>query len=474
VTLRVVLRAAVVGLAVCLAFNLVFAVATLPLRPLEYVEGCLLFEASRIRSGLALYTDPVVGAFDYGPVPARFYVLYPPLWSGVLSLVPVGVAAPVGRAGSLLVWYGVLGWIAWGAWRRERPFGVLAAAFVGGVYTLTLYAASARPDALAVALAAVALERSVRAERTPSAKEGALFALAAWMKPNVVGLAAGVFLALARTPRRALAAVLPAALVSVAIAIPLGIVSHGAFWVHLARSTMQPMSLSLWTEQMTTRLPFFALLLGFALVAGALARAEAGVRLATVALGASLLWTVVSLAKVGSATCYWMEPCVGAVIVLAHAPVPSLSPRWRVVIAVALPLQVLWMGVASIRSSVESIALSPARARFLERLDSGPDNGFLIVSDDAGIELALDGRLIDTPFQTTALVGAGLFPRDVWIGDLSGPNISALVLTSDLLERPLTEVDVAHDRYDVETRRALREEWGLASREAGYYVYRRR
>jgi len=62
----------------------------------------------------------------------------------------------------------------------------------------------------------------------------------------------------------------------------------------------------------------------------------------------------------------------------------------------------------------------------------------------------------------------------VWIGDLSGPNISALVLTSDLLERPLTEVDVAHDRYDVETRRALREEWGLASREAGYYVYRRR
>src|SRR5580658_744972 len=160
---------AVAIFAACLVASSGFATVTLPVRPLENTEGCLLFEASRIRAGLPLYTDPLAGAYDYGPVPARYYVLYPPLWSSLASLVPRGVAPAAGRAVSALIWYGLLSSIAWNAYRRRRPVGVLFALFVGGVYTLTLYAASARPDALAVALAAVALERSVRAEGTPSA-----------------------------------------------------------------------------------------------------------------------------------------------------------------------------------------------------------------------------------------------------------------------------------------------------------------
>src|SRR5580692_10859738 len=192
---------AVAIFAACLVASLVFATVTLPVRPLENTEGCLLFEASRIRAGLPLYTDPLLGAYDYGPVPARYYVLYPPLWSSVASLVPERVAAAVGRTASVLVWYGVLASIAWSALRRGRPLGALFALFVGGVYTLTLYGASARPDALAVALATLALLRTVRAKDAGPA-EAALFTVAAWTKPNVIGLGLGVALRVSSIGRR--------------------------------------------------------------------------------------------------------------------------------------------------------------------------------------------------------------------------------------------------------------------------------
>jgi hypothetical protein len=459
---------------VSLGASLAFAFGTLFARPLENTEGCLLFEASRIRMGLALYIDPAFGAFDYGPVPVRYYVLYPPLWAFLLSRAPASAAAACGRIVSLAAWYGVLAWIGLGAYRRQRLLGVLFVVFVGGVYLLTLYGASARPDALAVAIAAVALERVVLSKRPPSALLAGLFAVAAFLKPNVVGMAVGAALSLARAPRRLLPLVLGFTVVSAALLLPLWAVSHGALGVHIERSMLQPMSLSLWVEQMRTRLPFFGVPLALAFVTGAAGFADPGVRVATLALGASVLWTLVSLAKVGSASCYWMEPCVAAAVVFAHAPMPALSARWRSVLAFAVPLQALWTGVGSFRSSVESLATSHEKSRVIDSLRSGLAEGSLLLSDDAGLELALDGRLIDTPFQTTALVRAGLFPEAAWLGDVQRREIVGLVASDDILERPLSEVDPAHDRYDVVMRQALRESFVLWSRDAGYYVYRRR
>lgn len=470
---RGLLLAAAVVL-VSLGASLAFGLLTIRVRPLEYVEGCLLFEAGRVRAGQPLYTDPLEGAFDYGPVPARYYVLYPPLWASFLSLWPTSAAATAGRALSLAAWYGVLGWIGWGAYRRGRPLGVLASAFVGGVYTLTLYGASARPDALAVALAGIALESRVRAKGTSSPAMGGLFAMAAWLKPNVFGLGTGALLSVMKTPRRAIGAVALAALVSGVLALWLHVMSGGAFWAHLARSTLQPPSLAQWVEQMSSRPQFFALPVGFALAAGVAGSGEPGVRMAAAALATSLGLTLLSLAKIGSATCYWMEPCLGALVVLAHAPVPPLSPRWRSALAVAVPLQALWAGVASVRSSIESIEDSPGKARALEDLSNGLPRGALLLSDDAGIELTLDGRLIDTPFQTTALVRAGKFPEALWVADVERNEIVGVVTSTDILDRPLSQVDVAHDRYDVELRRALRERFVRVSREAGFSMYVRR
>jgi hypothetical protein len=472
--LRRALHLAAAVVLASLLVSLAFGLGTLFVRPLENTEGCLLYEAARIRTGLPLYTDPVRGAFDYGAVPARYYVLYPPLWSFLLSSVPAGAAAGAGRALSLLAWYGVLALLAWGAYRRQRPAGVAAAAFVGGVYTLTLYGASARPDALAVALAALALERVVRAKGALTAPVAGLFALATFLKPNVAGMACGALLCLAFAPRRTVGAALGIAIVSLGVLAPLWVVSHGAFFTHVVRSTLQPWSASVWLEQMSTRPQLFAVPLVLALATGVASFADPGVRAATLALATSLVWTLVSLAKVGSATCYWMEPCLAACVVLGHAPVPALSSRWRSVLAVVVPLQALWTGVGSIRSSVESLANSRARAGVLGSLRRGLPGGSLLLSDDAGIELALDGRLIDTPFQTTQLVRAGLFPRASWMRDIERREIVGVVTTDDILERPLSEVDTGHDRYDVEMRQALRDAFVLVSREAGFYIYRRR
>ena len=106
----------------------------------------------------------------------------------------MGAAASGGRILSGLLWFGVIAWIGWGAYRRGRPAGPVVAGFVGSVYTLTLYGASARPDALAVALAATALERSVRS-KSVGWVEAALFSIAVWVKPNVIGLAIGAMFA---------------------------------------------------------------------------------------------------------------------------------------------------------------------------------------------------------------------------------------------------------------------------------------
>jgi hypothetical protein len=463
-------RLTAIILAVSLVAAVAFACVTLGSRPLENTEGCLLFEASRIRRALPLYTDPIVGAYDYGAVPARYYVLYPPLWSHLLALFPEGRAAAVARAMSALAWYGVLGSIAWGAHRRGRPAGVISAAFVGGVYTLALYGASARPDSLAVALAAMALERSVRATRA-GLREGALFALAAWMKPNVVGLGVGAVASQVVAPMGVLAGWSSVSALTLAVLLR---ESRGLFWHHLVAATGQSLSFSHWVEQVGTRAPFFLMPIGFALYCGTVGRADRGVRIATLALATSLAWTLVSLAKIGSATCYWMEPCVAAVIVCAHAPVPHLAPRMRSGLALAALLQAFLTGTASVRSSIESILASQAKARVLADLRASLRGSELMLSDDAGVEFAIDARLIDTPFQTTQLVRRGSFPREAWLADVGRPEIVAVVATSDLLDKPLGDVDLIHDRYDVELRRFLRDQFTLARRDAGYSLYSRR
>jgi hypothetical protein len=470
--MRFGLRLAIAVVGASLLSTAAFVVVTMHSRLFEYAEGCVLFEAARLHAHLALYVDPISGAYDYGAVPARYYVVYPPFWVAALSLIPSPLAPDVGRCVSSSLWYGVLGGLARSALLRGRPVGALVAAFFGGVYTLALYAASARPDSLAVALAAIALEKSVRRGRMGSFEAG-LFALAACIKPNVFGLGVGAFGALVLSHPRGIGKPVCAWIgVLVTVAALLHWLSHGEWIHHLVFSTLQTWSLAQWVYQLRASPQFLALPLAFAVYCGRARHSDAGARLATLALLASLGWTLFALGKVGSATNYWMEPCMGAVVVCAHVPVPSLSVRAKCALALAVPLQALWMGVASVRSSLESMLASPAQARILAEVRGSLRPGEVALSDNAGIEFALDGRLVDEPFQATRLIQEGRFSRELWIADVERPEVAALVTESDILERPLAEVDFLHDRYDTELRRALRSELELVKQDAGLYVYR--
>jgi hypothetical protein len=467
----ILLRIAAVVAIAALASALSYALLTMTVRPLDGVEGEVLYEAQRIRGSLALYTDPIAGAFDEGPVPARFYVLYPPVWAWILSLVPAKSAALVGRFLACAAWFGLLGTIA--ARAPQRRTAAAAAAFAGGVYTLALYGAAARPDAIAVAFAGAALLRAVE-KKELDAWTGVLFALAAWTKPNVIGIAAGALAGGAWLDRRAAArAALGGVGASFAIGVVLQLTSDGAWLEHLVRATGQPMSLHLWTEQVPSRLQFLGAPLAVAAWAGWRARSDPGVRIALLALATSLAWTIVSLAKIGSATNYWMEPTIAALVIAGRAPIEP-RPRLAWLFAGGALFQALWTGVATIRSSFEAIHDARVHAELVRNTralcSAGPDE--IVMADEPGLELMLNGRILTTPFQMTHLARRGKYPIGPWIFDVERPEVRCLLMEDDLLERQPNAIDVEHDRYLPELRRVLRARFTRVAEQGGWRLYR--
>jgi hypothetical protein len=465
------------ALAIALVATLAWAALTFAARPLDGVEGDVLFEADRVRSGLALYVDPAVGAHDYGPVPARWLVLYPPLWSGFLSLMPKGAAPFVARGIGALAWIGVAIAIVLGAPRERRVVVAYGAAFVLGLYVLMIYGASGRPDAIAVAASGFALERAARRGQL-DAVCGALFAIAAWTKPNVIGAAPGAFVAAVLASRRTglLAAAGAAVLVSAGIAGVLTGLVGGEWITHLLRSTGQEPSGTQWIGQMISRGPFFALPLGAAIAVGWRSRRDPGAAIATGALVTSTVWCVVSLAKIGSASNYFMEPCVAALVVLARADLPKLAPRVVLGGAAVALAQIAWDGVASVRSALEAIPRAREQREVLAsvREKCGATANDVVIADEPGLELMIDGRIVATPFQSTHLARRGKFPIEKWIEDVSRPQVRCVVMQDDLLDHPLDRVDPEHDRFGPELRQALVSQMEKSDERAGLAIWRRR
>jgi hypothetical protein len=455
----------------CLA-TLLFALSTIVSRPLDGSEGNFLFDASRIREKLALYVDPRLGAWDYGSTPSRYYVLYAPMWAAVLAVVPGAFAPTCARALSLAAWLALLGGSVVTAPRPRRHAAALAALFVAGLYPLTLFAASGRPDAVAVALTGAAVLRSVRRERV-GALEGALFALAPFLKPNVFAAGLGAIAAdVAARRGKAWPALVAAASTAAVCAGALQALSGGVWVEHLVKATWMPMSASLWGEQMATRGPFFALPLAVCAWCGVRARAP----LALSALGASVAWTLWSLAKIGSASNYWMEPCAVGLALVATFPLPPLPAALRAIAGPAALAQALWTGVAAVRSSAEAMAASPRKRAALASVRDACGAGArdVVMADEPGLEVMLDGRLLEQPLVLTQLVRQGAFPEAIWLADVARPEVRCLVVQSGTLEGPASADDPDHDLFSPNVRRALRARFELAAARDGVWIYRLR
>jgi hypothetical protein len=474
-TERRVLAGVLLGaVGIALAAALAFAFGTLVLRPLDIVEGEILFEASRIRDKLPLYVDPLVGTHDYGPVPSRYYVLYTPLWPFLVAQLPAHLAPTVARLVSGIAWFGLLVFMAKLAAPERRRSVLLAAACAGGTYMLARNAAFAGADAIGVVVAGIALMRSARVARV-DALSGALFAVAAWTKPNVIGLAAGAFLyEILAGKARAGKALLSAFAISTALAIWSHYVSGGAWLEHLVKSTFQPIDAARAFELTVARFPLLGLPHLFVAYCGWRARSSPSVRLVLSALTTSLLWTLLSMGKVGSSTNYWMEPTVGAVLLLGYAPIPAI-PSWeqaRFQTSAAL----FCLGALAVNAAGSLIALNAsvlrgaAVRRVRARCGAAPED--LVLAEHPGYEVMLNGRLLETPYQMTHLARSGRYPLDLWKTDIGASQIRCLVMESDLLERPLSDVNVADDRFGVEMRAALTRRFELVAQDSGLWIYR--
>jgi hypothetical protein len=454
---------------------LVFAVGTLRGRLPEYVEGQVLFDASRMRDHLRLYVDPLVGSYDYGPVPARYYVVYVPIWAWLVSFLPAGAAAPGARAIDLCAWYGMLAWIAWRSAPDNRKIAGLAVAFSASCFALVSYAASARPDAVPVVLAGIALWRATR-DRRVDGLGGVLLALAAWTKPNVVGIGLGLLgWPLLTGQRRDWRGLAGALVTSVALAILLQVFSSGEWLHHLVVSIDQPRTLSHLAGQLTGAAPAFLVPLGAAVYWGARNRRDPAVRVAFPALLASVCWTLFSLSKLGTSENHWLEPSLAAVILVARAPVPRPSPSRRSTLILVAAIQAVVTASTGIRASVEAVWLAPRRASVVARARRicGAGPGDMVIAPDVGIEYAMNGRILTTPFEITYLARRGAYPLSLWMDDVVDPHVRGLVMENDVLERS-SRAAASYDRLDPPLRALLARTFVLAEEESGLRVYRRR
>lgn len=451
-----------VGVGAALVATFGFVVATLPERVPYWGEAEVLFEASRLRERLPLWGDPLAGATEYGAPPSRFYVTYPPLWTWVVSLAPSRAATTFARVACTLAWLGTLAGIARTAEREVRREAALAAAFVGGTWVLANFATTGRPDAIACAIAAIALTRTTRRGGADLASV-ALFVLAPWVKPTVIGLPAGALLGACLVDRgrglRTLGAALGLALASAALA---HVASGGAVFAHVVRSNAQPLSLTVWLEQVPSRLPFFAPLFGWAAWVGWRDRATASARIGLAALGGAVLWTLFALAKTGSASNYWMDPAVAAVSLLARSKAgPVRVGGGKVTHALAALACVAWADVASVRAALEHARGYRDDAAFVAavRARAGVDGGAVVAADEAGIELALNGRILTPTYQMAHLVRRGAYPAATWIADLTSPSTRAYVEHTGQL------------RLVPEVQRALEAHYVVAFEERGFRVW---
>lgn len=458
---RVVWLLVVAIVAAALAATLGFVVATLPVRVPYWGEAEVLFEASRLREHLALFVDPLVGAREHGLPPERYYVTYPPVWTWVVSLVPGGAATVAARLASSAAWFGTLAWLGLGAPRGTRREAGLAAAFVGGVWVLANFATTGRPDSFACAIAAIALARAVRMGRLDLPCL-VLFVLVPWVKPTVIGLPAGAVVGATLADRRTgLRTLAGAALLAAGSAIVAHVASGGALFTHVVRSNAQPLTLAAWLDHVPSRLPWFAPLLAWAGFVGWRDRARPGARIGLAALAGASAWTLFALAKTGSSSNYWMEPAIAAVVLIARTPA---SIAWRLEHAVVALVTVIWAGVASVSAAIEHGARMRADAAFVAsvRARLGLERDDVVAADEAGIELALDGRILTPTYQMVHLVRAGRYPTGPWIEDLGSPRTRAFVEHTGQL------------RLAPALQRALEERYVVAFEEAGFRVWKRR
>lgn len=387
------------------------------------------YEAYRVARHLPLYVDPWKGAWEDGAPPARFFVLYTPLFPwfvGKLASPSLAAVRVVGRTIALLSWLAVLGVPVLVARPGRRRHAAYAAMLGAGIYFVARHAASMSPDTLAAALVCIGVLRAAKKDGVDPLAAMLLVA-APLVKPSCLGGVGGIALVhfALRRPGwvRSTAAGLFVALLLVGAS---HVASDGAWLSNISRSTGQPLTLTRWGKEFGAR----AMLLGVPhLVVLLLAYRRRLSWFVVGALAGSIGWTTFIMAKHGSGAHYWLEPTGLAVVAVsvwpaepARRPLAWVGAAFGVLVAI-----VSWPKFLALPQRYAAYAETQARVR--DHCVHAP--GEFVASTDVEMELYLNGRISVPAWQSAFLARSGKFPADAWREDLARPEVRWLVLLHD-------------------------------------------
>lgn len=441
-------------------------------RPAGPTEAELLTEASRIARRLPLYVEPAVGALDDGPLPFRKHALYTPLWSAFLSLLgPLGSASTLvlGRLLASLAWFVGVPLLALRASRgrpEARTMALLAFAGPAGMFFLVRAGVGCNVDPIAVLLAAGAFASCLGARRVTPLAAG-LFAGAVLLKPHVAGMGLGV--ALAAIPRRELGRRWLGLGVAIAVAGALGLylVSGGAWPRHMLATSANPWSLA----RFAAYLGGYGFALGLPHLVFGVALLVRGDRLAAFGVLGSTLLAAVLMAKLGSATNYWLEPTAALAVALA-----AHRGTWKLGVwagALGLALVAMALDVGALPKEARGW-MEQARTLEAARATCAPGPGEVWSASDPMLEYALAGRVTRAPWQLSLLVRAGKLPASVLASDLAEPRLTCFAMRGPGLEAPPGPTPVEDGVYDHELWGPMHESFERIGEVGGLYIYRRR
>jgi hypothetical protein len=458
------------GLAILMLGSLTWGIAQIALRPPDYAEGCLLFNASRLRDGFPLYVDPIAGAREYGEPPSRYFVAYTPLYAAALSVLPAASALLVGRSVGLLAWLAALMGTVATARAECRRAAAMAALFVASSFLFTRWSASAKPDALALLLAGAALTRSIRLERA-DALAGVLFGLAAVLKPNVIGMGAGALvISLVRPTARRFEGTVAAGVTGALILGGLQVASGGVALRHLRAGLGLAFELRRFAWNLADRSPFVVGLFLLAGVAAWRARRSPSAAMALAALATSTATAFFGLGKLGSASNYLMEPALTSVVLLSRFPLVLPSAfACRAVVAAVVATTLGWSATATARSlAYERVAL-PRHARGISRVRDRCllRPGAFVLSDDPGIELAVNGRIHTHAVELWNESRTGRFPETLWVQDVESDQVRCAASWIEDGDPP----DTPPGLFPPEVARAMRDKFMPPMMVDGYAIY---
>lgn len=416
--------------------TLVFVADAFIESPHTPVAAEIAFEAWRVARKLPLYVDPWQGAWEDGAPPARYYVLYTPMFPWIVGKLSPPTLEGIRLVGRLI---SVTGWlvvhVAPVVWARKdrRQATAIAAVLGAGIYFVSRHAASMSPDALATALVCLGVLRAVRKDRVDPLA-AVLLVSAPFIKPSCLGGIVGiglVHLTLRRTGWvRSMTVGLIAAL---GFATASHLASDGAWLANISRSTGQPLTLTRWIQEFGGRV----MLLGLPqLVVAWLGWRR---RLSWLALGplcGSIAWTTFIMAKHGSGSHYWLEPTGLSLIAISVMPdaVPGREPAW---VGRALPWGALafallgaWVSWPKYLSEPGRYVRHDVRMRAVDR-HCVRGKGEFVVASDLVLELELNRRIAVPAWQSAFLARTGRFPVDAWRQDVARPEVRWLALLVD-------------------------------------------